>query len=84
MGTGTITRADDCRPLIAACDKALEDKKKEVDLCNLGLQQTLDQTKQLIQDVQEKDAKLNSIWRNPFFLIPIGLAAGMVTHAILK
>lgn len=82
--TGTITRADDCRPLIESCDKALADKKREIELCKLGLTQTIDQTKQLIQDVQDRDAKLSSMWRNPFFLIPLGLAAGMVTHAILK
>ncbi len=78
LAKGTEIGADPCREIITACDEALSARKKELQLCDLGLKQSLDTNASLRQDVQDRDAKLGAIWRNPWLYLALGIAAGVV------
>lgn len=65
-----------CDQVLSLCDKALDAKDKELKLCNLGLVQTLDAKEALRLELEEVKDKQNSIFRNPFLYLGIGLIAG--------
>jgi hypothetical protein len=67
-----------CDDVLSLCDKALQAKDKELELCDLGLKQTLDQKVQLETEVKDLNDRSSSIFRNPFFLIGLGLVGGVL------
>lgn len=79
-----VTKAD-CQSQLSACDNALtacielkDAQKKELSLCKLGLSQTLDKAVMLQIEVDDKTRELNSWYRNPFILAPLGIISGIL------
>lgn len=67
-----------CPEVLSACDQALTQEEKALDLSNLALKDTqkvLEDTRVQRDDAQ---AKLGSLFRNPYFLIGIGLVGGVI------
>lgn len=67
-----------CNSVLQKCDEALQARKKELNLCNLALTQNLSETGELSTKLSDSEDKLNSIWRNPFLLIGLGLVGGVL------
>lgn len=74
---GATAKAD-CRDVIRAADRALDAKKKEISLCQLGLMQALEDNRLLKAEVQDMKESEGSVWRNPFFLIAVGAIGGII------
>lgn len=69
-------RIQDCEAVIESCDKAVQAQEKELTLCDLAIKQTLNQKVQLESDVVRYEHELNSWYRNPLVLIPLGFILG--------
>lgn len=69
-----------CNEVLQACDKAFEAKKKEVQLCDLALKKSVDQNAALTKEIKDKEASGSSIFKNPFFLMGIGLVGGLIIN----
>ena len=54
--------ATTCDDVIAACDKALEDKQKQVDTRDLALREQKDQLRYLSEELADKDSWTHSPW----------------------
>lgn len=68
----------DCNQVIKACDKALESKNKVIKLADLAIKEAQDNNNRLNDLVETKNQQLGSIWRNPIFLIMLGLVGGLI------
>lgn len=73
----------DCTALIEAADKAIAAQKKEVETCKLGVKLLDDENVKLTTDVLDKERQLSAWYRNPFYILGLGLVGGLVTGAIL-
>jgi hypothetical protein len=64
--------------VIKACDSALEARKEELRLCNLGIKIRTDENVRLEKENADlRDA--SGVWyKNPFLLIALGLVGGVV------
>lgn len=73
----TLTKCDtvvhDCAELKTAQDA-------EIKLCNDGLNQLVTQTQTLNQAVEDKDAQLDRIYRNPIVMFLLGA----VVYGVIK
>ncbi len=61
---------------------ALQRRKREVTLCNLGLTQSIEQQGRLTYEVREAQDKLQSPFRNPFVMTTVGVVLGLVVGGI--
>jgi hypothetical protein len=67
-----------CNQVIKACDKALEDKNKQIKLSDLAIKKLTDDNTELNKKVEESEDKLGSFWRNPYFLVGLGILGTLI------
>ena len=84
LSTSSIAKADRSQDLLNQCkivltegQEALDAKNKELSLCNLGLTQSQNNVAQLNTELENKNAQLSAFYRNPFFMLAIGILAGV-------
>lgn len=75
---------EDCKKVIAACDKALEENKKALNVYKLALENCQTQNNGLSQRVLEYEAEAQSAWHNPWFVLALGFAAGGLVFTLVK
>lgn len=77
--TGNIPEnSPTCDEVLTACNDAFEAKKRELQLCDLGLLQTLDQLDVTKRDLRDEIESNNKIWKNPYLLIGLGVITGVI------
>jgi hypothetical protein len=76
--------APSCQEVIAAADRAIEAKNKEIQICRLALDQTIDRALTLEKDVKDRDEKLSSPLRNPFVMATAGVLLGLVVAGYVR
>lgn len=69
---------------MASCDKALEARKKELDLTKLALDYSVDTNKKLAEQVKEKDEQLGSIWRSPYLWFGLGVLGTSILYGVTR
>lgn len=74
----------DCSAVIKAADKAIGALQNEVDVCRQGLLIYSEQNKALVEDNAAKSRALESVWRNPYFMIGLGLLGGVVAGVAIS
>ena len=70
-------RLTQCVEVVDQCKTALEARKREVELCRLGLQQSQSTNSQLNEELEQKNKQLEAWYRNPWLLLAIGLVGGV-------
>ena len=65
-----------CEAVLDSCDKALEAKKREIDLSDLGIKLRSDEIERLSKENSELRSKGSSLWSNHFLWATIGLFVG--------
>jgi hypothetical protein len=63
--------------VVDQCKTALDARKREIELCSLGLQQVQSSNAQLNEEIENKNAQLSAFYRNPWLMIALGLVAGV-------
>lgn len=78
--SGPIAQAQtpSCQDVISKCEKAIETRKEEVRLCNLGLAQSQEALAQTDAMLKAAETKLQSPTRNPFVLVTFGVVVGIL------
>jgi hypothetical protein len=71
-------QAPTCPEVLSACAAAYDARVEELRLSDLALTQSKDNSVQLTKEVEEANAKLDSLWRNPYVLIGVGLLGGAI------
>lgn len=66
-----------CNVAVEDCRAALDARNKEIQLCRLGLIQSLDRQGQLNANLEDAQDKLGSPFRNPWLMIALGLVIGV-------
>ena len=85
-----ISFADDtqklaeCNAVLGKCGEVVKAKNKELDLCHVGLKQSLDFSAETNKQLDEANAKLQSPLRNPFVMVALGMIAGMVIGKVVS
>ncbi len=79
----TVQAETTCHDVIRTCDRALEEKEKEVKICDLGLKQTLEHNQELSSELESKQKSLEAWYRNPFVMLALGGLAGALTMGIV-
>jgi len=70
--------ASDCGEVIKTCDAALVAKNREIQLCRLGLVQSVDRIAGLEVELEKRNSQLQSPLRNPFVMGMVGVLVGIV------
>ena len=73
-----------CKDVIAACDKALEKKTKELELADLSAKQSRAQAEALAVENRALQDSNNSLLRNPFAMTLLGIVVGGLAYSFLK
>lgn len=78
LGT-PIVRAETptCEQVLSLCDEAVQEQKKQIEIRDLALTQTQDEIARQKGVIRDQEDKLNSVWRNPFLYLLLGVAAGV-------
>lgn len=86
----TTARADcpntleKCDQAVSACKVALDARNEEIQLCRLGLVQSIDQSAGLYEELEKSKAQLQSPLRNPFIMTTVGIVLGIIVIGIAK
>jgi hypothetical protein len=67
---------DQYKDAIKKCNKAYDDKKAEVELCDLALEETKRIKDDANSQLKEKDDQLNAWYRNPLIWFILGVFGG--------
>lgn len=81
--TASNPPAPTCQDVIHACDKALEAKNKALEQANGTISQAQELLKTKDAQIKSKQDDLDSIQRNPWFLMVVGAVAVTVLRTIL-
>lgn len=68
---------DACDRAVETCKVALDARNEEVKLCNFALRQAVDQNFALKDEIESKDKQLRAWYRNPYFMVALGLVIGV-------
>lgn len=74
----------ECKDVIAACDKALEDKNKALTLANLAITNCIKHGTNVQLQLNEKTDELNRWYRQPLIVGIIGVLVGGVAYSLLE
>lgn len=74
----TATAGETCRPLVEACDRAIEQKNAAIRDLGVVIDLRDKQVAALTSDVEAKERQLGAFYRNPFYMLLIGAAVGVV------
>lgn len=73
-----------CKDVIAACDKALVEKNKQLELSDLAIG-TLKKQNGDLSSENESLRETNSKWyHNPYVMVVFGAAAGTLSYVLFK
>lgn len=84
LNAQTTPKTNDCDSVIKACDKALVEKNKALDLADLALKKTTSELGRVKTENQELRDENSSIWKNPFFMFLFGSTAATAGYLILR
>lgn len=84
MGQENQSSKTSCHDVITKCDKALEDKKHELELSDLGLKTCQSLNGDLMREVEDSRDKLQSWTRNPFIVGALGIITGALLFGVIK
>lgn len=76
--------ASDCRKVINAADKTIQDQKTEIDLLHQEVSSSEDLASTYLVQLHEDQDKLDSPFRNPWITLPLGILAGVLAVSIIK
>lgn len=75
----SITKAEiSCDQVLQKCDQTVKAQRKELELSDLAIKQSQDSLMKLTQELETEKNKSSAFYRNPFFLIGIGLIGGVL------
>ena len=76
---------EDCKKVIDAADKALDDKNKALELADLTIKRCIEHGTVVQMQLNQTRDELDSIWRNPLFIGVLGIAGGFIlSRTVLK
>lgn len=78
-----MTKADDCKPLIKACDAALAQHKTYEAAQDKAFQDSMAALSNANVSINDKNQELASIWHNPWFTGSLGALAAITTFELL-
>lgn len=73
-----------CRDVINAANKALDDKGKALDLANLAIDQCKHSNGDLQGKVDQTNDELSKWYRQPIVMFLFGAAAGSLAYGLLR
>lgn len=68
--------APTCNDVLSLCGRALNARNAELKLSDLALKARTEQNVALLKAVESQERQLGAWYRNPFFLVGIGLIGG--------
>lgn len=74
----------ECNNVLTKCGETVKAKNKELNLCHIGLKQSLEFSAETNKQLDSANEKLASPFRNPFLLIPLGIALGILAGVAVK
>lgn len=79
LATSTIraeTTIKQCENVLVLCDKALQETKKQVEVRDQIISASSQEILRQKEVIQDQESKLNSIFRNPWLYLGLGLVGG--------
>lgn len=73
-----------CEQIISACDKALAERDKEIDLSGQTIKGLQGQNATLIKNNDSLRGSMGAWYRNPFVTVILGVAVGGIGYSLLK
>lgn len=77
------TTKPDCKQVIEKADKAIEEKNKQLELADLAIKDCLKHGTTVQLENNKLREENSSIWRNPFFMVLLGVTAATAGYLIL-
>lgn len=73
---------EQCDRALESCQKTIEAKNKEIQLCRLALVQSIDRAEGLSLELEHKNNQLQSVFRNPLAMTTFGILIGIVVTGL--
>lgn len=73
-----------CKDVIKACDSAIAEKNKALELSDLSIKHLTDENGRLSQENEDLNTSNGKWYKNPIIMFVFGAAAGTLTYTLLR
>ena len=73
-----------CDNALMLCGQTVDAKNKEIQICRLGLKQSINSSALLRLEIKDRDEQLGRFYRNPFIMLGLGLVGGAATIIFVR